>query len=143
MTETSIYKDIQDRTGGEIYIGVAGPVRTGKSTFIKNFLDTLVLPNMENEFARQRMLDELPQSASGKTVMTTEPKFIPNDAARINLPAGASFNVKMIDCVGYIVPGALGLYEDEKPRMVKTAWSDEPIPFEEAVWMISVPDIRH
>ena len=132
MAETSIYKDIQDRTGGEIYIGVAGPVRTGKSTFIKNFLDTLVLPNMDNEFAKQRTLDELPQSASGKTVMTTEPKFIPNDAARVKLPSGASFNVKMIDCVGYIVPGALGLYEDEKPRMVVTPWSDEPIPFEEA-----------
>ena len=132
MAETSIYNDIQKRTGGEIYIGVAGPVRTGKSTFIKNFLDTLVLPNMENEFAKSRTLDELPQSASGKTVMTTEPKFIPNDAARISLPSGASFNVKMIDCVGYIVPGALGLYEDEKPRMVMTPWQTEPMPFEQA-----------
>ena len=132
MTNTSIYKDIALRTGGEIYIGVVGPVRTGKSTFIKNFLDTLVLPNMENEFAKTRTLDELPQSASGKTVMTTEPKFIPNDAARVTLPSGTSFNVKMIDCVGYIVPGALGLLEDEKPRMVMTPWSKEPIPFEEA-----------
>ncbi len=132
MTDTSIYSGISDRTGGEIHIGVAGPVRTGKSTFIKNFLDTLVLPNMQNEYAKMRALDELPQSASGKTVMTTEPKFIPNDAAKITLPSGASFNVKMIDCVGYIVPGALGLYEDEKPRMVMTPWHEEPIPFEEA-----------
>lgn len=132
MTDTSIYSDISNRTGGEIYIGVVGPVRTGKSTFIKNFLSTLVLPNMENEFAKVRTLDELPQSAAGKTVMTTEPKFVPNDAAHVVLPSGTSFNVKMIDCVGYIVPGALGLYEDEKPRMVKTAWSEEPIPFEEA-----------
>ncbi|MBE6680867.1 MAG: stage IV sporulation protein A [Ruminococcaceae bacterium] len=132
MTDTSIYNDIANRTGGEIYIGVVGPVRTGKSTFIKNFLDKLVIPNMENEFAKTRTLDELPQSAAGKTVMTTEPKFVPNDAAHVVLPSGTSFNVKMIDCVGYIVPGALGLYEDEKPRMVKTAWSDEPIPFEEA-----------
>ena len=132
MTDTSIYSDISNRTNGEIYIGVAGPVRTGKSTFIKNFLDTLVLPNMEDEFAKQRTLDELPQSASGKTVMTTEPKFVPNDAAKIVLPSGAAFNVKMIDSVGYTVPGALGLYEDEKPRMVMTPWQEEPMPFEEA-----------
>ena len=132
MTQQSIYKDIAQRTKGEIYIGVAGPVRTGKSTFIKNFMDTLVIPNMHDEFSMSRARDELPQSASGKTVMTTEPKFIPNDAAKVALPDGTSFNVKMIDCVGYIVDGALGLTEDEKPRMVKTAWSDEPIPFEEA-----------
>lgn len=135
MTQASIYKDISERTGGEIYIGVVGPVRTGKSTFIKNFLDTLVVPNMENEFAKMRTLDELPQSASGKTVMTTEPKFVPNDAARIVLEQGTSFNVKMIDCVGYIVPGALGLSEDEKPRMVMTPWSEQPMPFEQAAEM--------
>lgn len=132
MTQQSIYKDIAQRTKGEIYIGVAGPVRTGKSTFIKNFMDTLVIPNMHDEFSMSRARDELPQSASGKTVMTTEPKFIPNDAAKVTLSDGTSFNVKMIDCAGYIVDGALGLTEDEKPRMVKTAWSDEPIPFEEA-----------
>jgi len=132
MTEASIYKDIAQRTRGEIYIGVAGPVRTGKSTFIKRFMDTLVVPNMEDEFAANRTRDELPQSAAGKTVMTTEPKFIPNDAAHVTLDDGTQFNVKMIDCVGYIVPGALGLTEDEKPRMVMTPWSDEPIPFEVA-----------
>ena len=135
MTDTSIYKDISERTGGEIYIGVVGPVRTGKSTFIKNFLDKLVLPNMENEFAKTRTLDELPQSAAGKTVMTTEPKFVPNDAAHVVLADSTSFNVKLIDCVGYIVPGALGLYEDEKPRMVMTPWQDNPMPFEEAAEM--------
>ena len=132
MTTESIYNDIAKRTKGEIYIGVAGPVRTGKSTFIKKFMDTLVVPNMQDEFSASRARDELPQSAAGKTVMTTEPKFIPNDAATVTLPDGASFNVKMIDCVGYIVPGALGLTEDEKPRMVMTPWHSEPIPFEQA-----------
>ncbi|MBP3580647.1 MAG: stage IV sporulation protein A [Clostridia bacterium] len=132
MTAASIYNDIAQRTKGEIYIGVAGPVRTGKSTFIKKFMDTLVVPNMQDEFSAARARDELPQSAAGKTVMTTEPKFIPNDAASVVLPDGAKFNVKMIDCVGYIVPGALGLTEDEKPRMVMTPWQQDPIPFEEA-----------
>lgn len=132
MTQQSIYSDICARTGGEIHIGVVGPVRTGKSTFIKNFLETLVIPNMENEYAKSRTKDELPQSAGGKTVMTTEPKFIPNDAARVHLESGPDFNVKMIDCVGYIVPGALGLYEDEKARMVMTPWSASPMPFEKA-----------
>lgn len=132
MTDTSIYSDISERTRGEIYIGVVGPVRTGKSTFIKNFLDKFVLPNMTDEFAKSRTVDELPQSASGRTVMTTEPKFVPNDAAKVILPSGTQFQVKLIDCVGYIVPGALGLYEDEKPRMVMTPWAKEPLPFEEA-----------
>ncbi len=130
MTEVSIYDDIARRTGGEIYIGVVGPVRTGKSTFIKQFMEKLVLPNMEDSFARERTLDEMPQSASGKTVMTTEPKFVPNDAAHLSLEGGTQFNVKLIDCVGYIVPGALGLTEEEKPRMVMTPWSEEPMPFE-------------
>ena len=132
MTKSSIYNDISTRTNGEIYIGVVGPVRTGKSTFIKNFLSTLVIPNMKNAYAVERALDELPQSAAGKTVMTTEPKFVPNDAATVTLDNAESFNVKLIDCVGYIVPGALGLFEEDKPRMVQTPWSETPIPFEEA-----------
>ncbi len=127
-----IYRDIAERTGGDIYIGVVGPVRTGKSTFIKRFMDTLVLPNMKDTENRKRTRDELPQSASGKTVMTTEPKFIPNEAVTLSLSDNASFRVKMIDCVGYIVPGAMGHTEDDKPRMVMTPWSDEPMPFEEA-----------
>lgn len=132
MTKPSIYSDIADRTGGDIYIGVVGPVRTGKSTFIKRFMDTLVLPNISDDYSRDRTRDELPQSAAGKTVMTTEPKFIPNEAVELMLDGGASFRVKMIDCVGYIVPGAMGHTEDDKPRMVITPWSDEPMPFEAA-----------
>ena len=132
MSETTIYSDIATRTGGEIYIGVVGPVRTGKSTFIKQFLDTLVIPNMESEYIKERTLDEIPQSAEGRTVMTTEPKFIPNDEAKITLESGVSFGFKMIDCVGYTVPGALGLHEDDKPRMVMTPWQSSPIPFDEA-----------
>ena len=131
MTQTSIYSDIAERTGGDIYIGVVGPVRTGKSTFIKRFMDTLVLPGIEDEYSRDRARDELPQSAAGKTVMTTEPKFIPNEAVELHL-GNASFRVKMIDCVGYIVPGALGHTENDAPRMVMTPWSDEPMPFETA-----------
>ncbi len=132
MTQTSIYRDIAERTGGDIYIGVVGPVRTGKSTFIKRFMDTLVLPNISDDYSRDRARDELPQSAAGKTVMTTEPKFIPNEAVELNLDGNASFRVKMIDCVGYIVPGAMGHTENDKPRMVMTPWSEEPIPFETA-----------
>lgn len=132
MTQTSIYRDIAERTGGDIYIGVVGPVRTGKSTFIKRFMDTLVLPNINDDYSRDRARDELPQSAAGKTVMTTEPKFIPNEAVELNLDGNASFRVKMIDCVGYIVPGAMGHTENDKPRMVMTPWSDQPIPFETA-----------
>ena len=132
MTQTNIYSDIAERTGGDIYIGVVGPVRTGKSTFIKRFMDTLVLPAISDEYSKDRARDELPQSAAGKTVMTTEPKFIPNEAVELHLENNASFRVKMIDCVGYIVPGAMGHTEDEKPRMVMTPWSDEPMPFETA-----------
>ena len=131
MTQTSIYADIAERTGGDIYIGVVGPVRTGKSTFIKRFMDTLVLPGIEDEYSRDRARDELPQSAAGKTVMTTEPKFIPNEAVELHI-GNTSFRVKMIDCVGYIVPGALGHTENDEPRMVMTPWSDEPMPFETA-----------
>ncbi len=128
-TNANIYSDIQTRTGGDIYIGVVGPVRTGKSTFIKRFMDTLVIPNIDEEFKRERAKDELPQSASGRTIMTTEPKFIPEDAVEINLPENAHFKVRMIDCVGYIVPSSLGYIEDDQPRMVKTPWFNEEIPF--------------
>ena len=129
MTETSIYKDIETRTGGDIYIGVVGPVRTGKSTFIKRFMDTLVIPNISSEHKRERAQDELPQSATGRTIMTTEPKFIPEEAVKVELPHKASLNVRLIDCVGYIVPSSLGYVEDERPRMVKTPWYEHEIPF--------------
>lgn len=131
----SIYSDIATRTNGDIYIGVVGPVRTGKSTFIKKFMETLVIPNIQNEYDRKRAKDEMPQSAAGKTVMTTEPKFIPDEAVEISLDGGASLFVKMIDCVGYIVPEALGGEEDNKPRMVMTPWSSESMPFELAAEM--------
>ena len=124
-----IYSSIAERTGGDIYIGVVGPVRTGKSTFIKRFMESLVLPNIKSEFVRERALDELPQSAAGKTIMTTEPKFIPEEAVEVSLGDGATFNVRLIDCVGYIVPSAVGYIENEQPRMVMTSWFDEEIPF--------------
>ena len=132
MTNTSIYNDIATRTGGDIYIGVVGPVRTGKSTFIKRFMDTLVLPNIEGEYLRERANDELPQSSSGRTIMTTEPKFIPENGIKVSLEPNSEFNVRMIDCVGYVVPSALGYAEDEEPRMVMTPWFDKPIPFDTA-----------
>lgn len=127
----NIYKDIAERTQGDIYIGVVGPVRTGKSTFIKNFMDTMVLPKIDNAFKKERATDELPQSAGGKTIMTTEPKFVPNEAVNIKL-GDANCNVRLIDCVGYMVRGAIGAVEDDMPRMVQTPWNDEPIPFNEA-----------
>lgn len=129
MDSRNIYKDIAQRTGGDIYIGVVGPVRTGKSTFIKKFMENLVLPNIESEFFRERAIDELPQSAAGKTIMTTEPKFIPEEAVRISLEKNAELNVRMIDCVGYIVPSSLGYVENEQPRMVMTPWFEQEIPF--------------
>lgn len=129
MTNTSIYKDIATRTGGDIYIGVVGPVRTGKSTFIKRFMESMVLPNIESEYERNRANDELPQSASGRTIMTTEPKFIPENGIDINLEDNVNFKVRMIDCVGYIVPSSIGYIENEQPRMVMTPWYDEPVPF--------------
>ena len=129
MEERNIYQDIAKRTGGDIYLGIVGPVRTGKSTFIKRFMDTLVIPNIENESRRERATDELPQSSAGRTIMTTEPKFIPEDAVEVKLDGVSSFRVRMIDCVGYIVPSALGYIEDEAPRMVKTPWFDDAIPF--------------
>ncbi len=135
MTEHSIYKDIAERTGGDIYIGVVGPVRSGKSTFIKRFMESLVLPNMDDGYARERARDEMPQSAAGKTVMTTEPKFIPDEAVTVHLDDTAAMRVKMIDCVGYIVPEALGTIENGQARMVRTPWSEEPMPFAEAAEM--------
>lgn len=132
MAEYGIYNDIAERTGGDVYIGVVGPVRTGKSTFIKKFMETLVLPNMEHGPSRERAKDEMPQSAAGKTVMTTEPKFVPDEAVSISVDGKSAMRVKMIDCVGYIVPGAVGHTEDGKPRMVMTPWSEEEMPFERA-----------
>lgn len=124
-----IYSNIADRTGGDIYIGVVGPVRTGKSTFIKRFMETLVIPNIKSSFMKERALDELPQSAAGRTIMTTEPKFIPEEAVDISIGEGASMSVRLIDCVGYIVPSSLGYIENDQPRMVMTSWFDEEIPF--------------
>lgn len=129
MTNTSIYKDIAERTGGDIYIGIVGPVRTGKSTFIKQFMDKLVLPNLSGDYMKERANDELPQSSSGRTIMTTEPKFIPEKGAEIPIGENAKMNVRLIDCVGYIVPSALGYIENDQPRMVMTPWYEEPIPF--------------
>lgn len=127
-----LYTDIRDRTGGEIYIGVLGPVRTGKSTFIKRFMEELVLPNMTDEHARMRAQDELPQSAGGRTITTTEPKFVPNEAASIQIGSDTNVRVRLIDCVGYMVDGAAGHMEEDTERMVKTPWSDEEIPFTQA-----------
>lgn len=127
--DNSIYNDIAKRTDGNIYLGVVGPVRSGKSTFISRFMSNLVIPNITDEFRRERANDELPQSSAGKTIMTTEPKFVPEEAAAIELPGGVKMNVRMIDCVGYIVPSAIGYIENEAPRMVMTPWFDEEIPF--------------
>ena len=132
MSDNSIYSDIAKRTGGDIYIGVVGPVRTGKSTFIHRFLDNVVIPNIEDEYDRQRTLDEMPQSASGKTIMTTEPKFVPDDSVKVVLDEDIEFRVKMVDCVGYLVDGALGAEENGENRMVITPWSEEAMPFAEA-----------
>ncbi len=132
MTDTSIYKDIANRTHGDVYIGVVGPVRTGKSTFIKRFMESVVIPNIKNDFDRERSRDEMPQSAGGRTVMTTEPKFIPDEGVEVNLSDGTSLRVKLVDCVGYMIPEALGGTEEGSARMVHTPWHDEPVPFEEA-----------
>ncbi|MGN0521608.1 MAG: stage IV sporulation protein A, partial [Eubacterium sp.] len=125
----NIYSDISKRTGGDIYIGVVGPVRTGKSTFIKKFMDTLVIPNIDDTYARERAMDELPQSAAGRTIMTTEPKFIPEDAIELQMNDNLKMRVRLIDCVGYIVPSSVGYIEEEQPRMVRTPWYDDEIPF--------------
>lgn len=135
MAKSNIYSDIQTRTGGNIYLGVVGPVRSGKSTFIKRFLETIVIPNIENESLRERATDEMPQSSGGKTIMTTEPKFIPEEAVSINIGDEAHLNVRLVDCVGFVVPSAIGYIENEAPRMVNTPWSDEPMPFNMAAEM--------
>ena len=132
MAQRSIYEDIARRTGGDIYIGVVGPVRSGKSTFITRFMQELVLPNMGEDPAKERARDEMPQSAAGKTVMTTEPKFVPDEAVAITLGEGVSMRVKMIDCVGYMIPEAMGTQENGSARMVHTPWQEEPMPFSEA-----------
>ncbi len=129
MENRSIYQDIAMRTGGDIYLGLVGPVRTGKSTFIKKFMETLVIPNIDSDYRRERAVDELPQSAAGKTIMTTEPKFIPEEAVEVFLDDQASFRVRLIDCVGYVVPSALGYVENDGPRMVVTPWFEEEVPF--------------
>ncbi|MBP3706078.1 MAG: stage IV sporulation protein A, partial [Clostridia bacterium] len=129
MANSNIYQDIAKRTGGDIYIGVVGPVRTGKSTFIKQFMEKMVLPNISEEYQKERANDELPQSSSGRTIMTTEPKFIPEKGVEINVENNAGMNVRLVDCVGYIVPSALGYIEGDQPRMVRTPWFEEPIPF--------------
>ena len=129
MEGQNIYDVISRRTNGDIYIGVVGPVRTGKSTFIKRFMDTLVIPNIDSEYRRERATDELPQSSAGRTIMTTEPKFIPEQAVSITVDGTANLNVRLIDCVGYIVPSALGYIENNAPRMVKTPWFEEEVPF--------------
>ncbi len=132
MEGFDIYQDIATRTNGDIYVGVVGPVRTGKSTFIKKFMDLLVLPNMKDEYDKERTKDELPQSGEGKTIMTTEPKFVPNRATQIALADNVNFKVRLVDCVGYRVNGALGYEEDNGPRMVTTPWFEDAIPFQKA-----------
>ena len=132
MDNLNLYQDIATRTDGDVYIGVVGPVRTGKSTFIKNFMDLLVIPNISNDYKRQRAQDELPQSAAGKTIMTTEPKFIPNEAIDITIGDNIHLKTRLVDCVGYLVNNAIGYLENDVPRMVKTPWSEDEMPFEMA-----------
>ena len=132
MERAELYRDIAKRTQGDIYIGVVGPVRTGKSTFIKRFMDLLVVPNIENEHVRERLVDELPQSGSGKTIMTPQPKFVPNEACELTLDDTMGVRVRRVDCVGYMVEGAIGHTENESARMVRTPWFDYDIPFDEA-----------
>ncbi|OON95182.1 MAG: stage IV sporulation protein A [Candidatus Epulonipiscioides saccharophilum] len=133
MENYDIYRDIKERTAGDIYLGIVGPVRTGKSTFIKRFMESLVIPNIQNEYSRERAQDELPQSGGGTMITTIEPKFIPNEAVGITIGGDFSVNVRLIDCVGYVIPDAEGyLYNDNTPRMVRTPWSTEEIPFAQA-----------
>jgi stage IV sporulation protein A len=132
MQAYDVYKDISERTGGDIYIGVVGAVRTGKSTFIRNMMDLLVLPRIQDAHEKQRITDELPQSGAGRTIMTTQPKFVPGEAVSVDIDGRAELRIRMVDCVGYLIPGALGQNEEDAPRMVKTPWYDHDIPFEQA-----------
>ena len=132
MTDSTIYQDIAARTGGAVMLGIVGPVRTGKSTFIKRFMETMVIPNIDNVYVRERAKDELPQSGSGKTIMTAEPKFVPEDAVEVSLGEGLAFSVRLIDCVGYMVRGAAGQLEDGAERMVTTPWFDREVPITQA-----------
>jgi len=132
MSEQNIYQDIATRTAGDVYVGVVGPVRTGKSTFIKRFMELLVIPNIAGEHKRERAVDALPVSGAGRTIMTTQPKFVPDEAVEIHLRDQAALNVRLVDCVGYLIDGVLGTQEDEAARMVRTPWFDHDIPFEEA-----------
>lgn len=132
MEQMDLYRDIAERTQGSIYLGVVGPVRTGKSTFIASFMEQMVLPNIENQFQRERTLDEMPQSGAGRTIMTTQPHFVPGDAVEIVVGEGAKINIRLVDCVGYMVKGAMGYLEDGEPRKIRTPWFDHEIPFEEA-----------
>ena len=127
-----VYRDIEMRTDGEIYLGIVGPVRTGKSTFIKRFMDLMVLPYMENTSERERAVDEMPQSGMGRTITTTEPKFVPKEAAGITLKGGIQVKVRLVDCVGFMIKGANGAFEGETERMVRTPWFEEEIPFAKA-----------
>lgn len=135
MEKFDLFQDLAERTGGDVYIGVVGPVRTGKSTFIKRFMERMVLPAISDPNDRERAIDSLPQSGTGRTVMTTEPKFIPDDGVEITIHDNITFRARLVDCVGYTVDGALGYDENQDPRMVLTPWSEDPMPFEEAAEM--------
>ncbi len=132
MDRTALYRDMLERTHGDVYLGVIGPVRTGKSTFIKRFTELFVLPNIEDENVRSRLIDELPQSGTGKSIMTTQPKFVPNEAVEVHLDETMTARIRLVDCVGFLVPGAIGSEEEGATRMVTTPWFDEDIPFEQA-----------
>ena len=136
----NIYVSLAARTGGNIYIGVVGPVRTGKSTLVKRIMEQLVIPNIEDPYRRERARDELPQSGSGRTIMTSEPKFVPEEAVEITTEGGASFSIRLIDCVGYMVPGAVGQVEGELPRMVTTPWFEHEIPMAQAAEKLELHD---
>ena len=130
MINSRLYDDISKRADGDIYIGVVGPVRTGKSTFIKRFMDVMVFPNMTSKHEKARVMDELPQSGEGRTITTTEPKFIPPEAANVKMKNGTAFDVRLVDCVGYMIDKAIGATDENGPRMVKTPWFDYEIPFD-------------